>query len=1283
MILLFQFLFAICRRVVIKSIGKIGLALMFLMSTQWLSSQDKQYLFTNTDISGGLSHNHVQCFLKDRMGFLWAGTFEGLNRFDGYSFKIFKNTPGDSTSLKDNLITRLFEDPKGKIWIASGQYLQVYDPEKETFVRRESLFDGRIPVPVGSTWQAAYDVRGDLIYANSVSGIYKYVVASDTVLKINTAHPYSDSTITWMEPDPSGNIWVSFMNSHIYRIDGQNFAFTDSVKLPAGPNNRLGFYIDDDNDLWIYNLTISAGVFFYDSRTHSVENFSTGSSRCRLNNNTITGIVQDNEGNIWIGTDHGGINIIRKKDFSVRYLVNDPYNPRSIPDNTIVSLYKDYQGFIWLGSFKNGMAYYHKDLFVFDYYKIQLENSKLQDNNDIDNFVEDRNGNVWIGTNGGGLIYFDRKNNTYRQYVNDPADPSSISANIIIGLYYDNRDRLWVGTYFGGLDQWDGKKFTHFKNNPSDPASLSDDRVWDICEDNDGMLWIATLLGGVNVFDPVKKRVIACYRSANDTTLRSNSVFSVIQGKNNTMWFATVDGLRSYNRTTGKFTYYNHDDKDPRSLSKNYVLDVFEDSRGFIWAATNDGLNRLDPATGKFDIFRMEQGLPGNLIVSITEDNDHNLWMSTSSGLSKLTLSQVKDSSQFVFKNFDVFDGLQSNEFNEKAIMKTRGGELFFGGPNGFNIIDPKNIIAHNIQSDIVFTDFLIFNKSVDIKKTSEGISLLEKAMPYTREIRLKHNENVFTIEFSNLNFNHPERRKYMYRMDNFKDEWYIVDSRERRVTYTNLNAGKYLFRVRSTNNDGTWNEKEAQLSIIVRPPWWNTLLIKMLGILFLASVIIGYYYFRLRRLNRQKKQLEKKVNERTLEIYEANTQLEEQQREVMVQNLELEKHQNNLEQLVLGRTVELEEALMKAKESDRLKSAFLANMSHEIRTPMNAIVGFSSLLDDKDITPKERKEFIELIHANSESLLMLINDILDLSLIEGNQLVVRSEPFRLNDMVDQIVSYFKMRNRNSGFEFRVNHSLLEEDLVLLSDKFRLKQILSNFISNACKFTTSGIVEFGSARNNNRLQLYVRDTGIGISKENIPYLFERFRKLGEESTATVRGAGLGLAISKRLADLLGGAIEVQSEPGKGSVFIFSIPFDLVATQTRIKKEPDKKAIGKNWADKKILIVEDEEANYLYLRRILEKTHADITWAENGMEAVKYVESGSQFDLILMDIKMPVMGGTEALKQLKGRNPGQRIIAQTAYARAEDEIAFRQQGFDDYISKPINRKELFEILEKYL
>jgi signal transduction histidine kinase/ligand-binding sensor domain-containing protein len=1267
-------------RKILALAGLVWLSFQFIT----ISAQEKQYLFTNIDKSQGLSHNHVICFLKDSKGFIWIGTVEGLCRFDGYSFRIFKNNPSDSCSLKDNTITDLFEDNNHHIWITAGDYFMVYDPETETLSHQQSLFHGRIPIPAGSKWFHVYDQNRDIIFANTVSGVYKYIVALDSVVPIRFTEVDRDRIISYVNTDRSRNIWIACRNSRLYKLNGITLQISDSIEMPRRNDNSYRFFIDRTDDLWIYDLNNASGIIYYDQNSKKQQYFSTESAVGKVNNNTISYINQDPDGFIWIGTDHGGINIMNKEDFSVHVIMHDPINRQSLCDNSITNIYTDPQGFIWIGSFKRGLSYYHKNLYVFDLYHVKLKNSKSQGYNDIDNFVEDRSGNVWIGTNGGGLIYFDRKKNTYKQYLHNTADPSSISANIIIGMCIDRKDRLWIGTYLGGLNLWDGKKFQHFRNDPADPASLSDDRIWDICEDNDGMLWIATLLGGINVFDPEQKKVTACYRSLEDTTIRSNVVFSAIQGSNNTMWFATVDGMRSFNQTTGKFSYYEHDDKDPRSLSRNYVLDIYEDSHGFIWAATSDGLNRLNTVNGKFDIFREKNGLASNLVLAITEDNDHNLWLSTSKGISKLTIVKdpVHEFLHFTFKNYDKFNGLQGDEFNEKAIMKAHSGELFFGGPNGFNIIDPKNTTAQNIGSNIVFTDFLIFNKSVDNKKPYDDRFILEKAMPYSREIRLKHKENVFTIEFTNLNFIHPERLKYMYRMDNFQDDWYIVNSRERRITYTNLNPGKYLFRVRSTNNDGTWNENEAQLAIIITPPWWNTLLARLIGIFFLLSIVLGYYYFRLHRLNRQKIRLEGKIKERTTELYVTHYKLKERQREILEKNLELEKHRSKLEQLVRERTVELEEALRKARESDRLKSAFLANMSHEIRTPMNAIVGFSSLLDDVENTPRERREYVELIHSNSESLLILINDILDLSLIEANQLIIRSKPFRLNELVNQIMTYYILRNKNSGFEIRSNHTLMKDDLVLQSDPFRVKQILSNFMSNACKFTTSGVVEFGTTRGNGRLNMYVRDTGTGINRDDLPYLFDRFRKLGEETSTTTRGAGLGLAISKRLADLLGGIIEVQSEPGHGSVFTFSIPYSLIVNQPAMLHDNHKSQAGVDWGDKRFLVVEDDEANYLYLKRILEKTRAVIMHAGNGMEALNYVESGQRFDVILMDIKMPGMDGIETLKLLKQKDPGLLILAQTAFAREEDKTTFREQGFDGYIAKPVQLHDLIQILEEH-
>jgi signal transduction histidine kinase/ligand-binding sensor domain-containing protein/CheY-like chemotaxis protein len=1275
-----------------------GLAGILLLLFQLLSAQEKQYLFRNLDKTDGLSHNHAMYFLRDSKGFMWIGTVDGLCRFDGYSFKIYKNDPADTTSLKSDIITRLFEDHQGNIWVGAGDNLDIFNPETETFTHQQSLFNNRIQVPVFSKWYHAYDNSRNILYANTVTGIYKYIVSSDSVVRIPFPYNGSDRLITGIDADKSDNIWIMCSNACLYKLSATSYSIIDSVKFPWRQNNSYHFIIDKDDDIWLFDKNNSSGAVFYNAADHNMQFLSTKSGKGRLSSNELRSLVEDADGMIWIGTDHGGINIVNKKDFSVSLITHDPSDARSLCDNSITRLYSDDQGFIWAGTFKRGISYYHKSQYIFKSYRVVPEFKNTSGFNDINNFVEDGLGNIWIGTNGGGLFYYDRNKNTYRQYIHDPSDPSSISSNVIIGLTLDRKDRLWVGTYFGGLNLMEGNSFRNFKSDPSDPSTLSDDRIWDICEDSDGMLWVATLMGGLNIFDPEKKKVIAHVPLERDSAIHTGAVFSVIEGPRNTMWFSTANGVRSFDRETGKRKFYFPDKNNPEGLSNGLVYDVNADSGGFIWAATYDGLNRLDPSTGKFSIFRQADGLSSNLILALREDNNHNLWMNTSNGISNLIITgkEKDDTFRYVFRNYDESDGLQGNEFNEKAILKTRRGEMFFGGPNGFNVIEPDNIQTQNIRSPVVFTDFKLFNKSISHKEKYNKHRIIDRSISYTREIRLKHHENVFTIEFSSLNFLHSERRKYMYCLENFNDAWFIAESRDRSVTYTNLDPGKYVFRVKATLNDGTWDDQETKLTIYIRPPWWKTLFVKLFSILFLASVVVGFYYFRLYQLNRQKRLLEFKVKQRTHELEEANIKLQEHQNglsaankelqerqdKILIQNAELEKHRNHLEQLVQERTIELQEALKKAMESDHLKSAFLANMSHEIRTPMNAIMGFSSLLGDHTVSDEERMNFVKVIHANSESLLRLINDILDLSMIEARQLVVDKEPFDLNELLNQVHSLFRNSNNNPRVEISLNHALFDKQLILNTDQNRLKQILSNLLSNACKFTRSGTIETGTAIAGDRLKIYVKDTGCGIASSDIKHLFGRFRKLGKETSGQARGTGLGLAISKGLAELLGGDIEVVSEFGKGSVFTFTIPYADVVTSEIIRSAPARPPIGNEGSGISILIVEDEENNYLYLKRILEKKKAIIHWVENGEDAVSLFESGRRFDIILMDIKLTGMDGVEALQKIRALNPGQVIIAQTAYARTEDEVFFRQQGFDDYIAKPIQFNDLIRILEKH-
>jgi signal transduction histidine kinase/ligand-binding sensor domain-containing protein/CheY-like chemotaxis protein len=1263
-------------RLMAKFVSFIYLFLIPLLSF----SQEKQYLFSNINKSQGLSHNHTQCFLKDRKGFVWIGTIEGLCRFDGYSFKIFKNDPNDSASLRDNTINNLFEDKNGKIWIATGNYFDIFNPETETFTHKQSLFNNRIQIPIGSKWYQQYDNDGNLWYANNKTGLYKYTENSNSVKKIKLDCNSTNKTITWMDIDKKGNIWIALNNSIIYMLNSRNYRISDSISMIKKYDNSYQFFIDKDNDIWIYDKNNASGVFFYNFKYDKLMQFTTKNSRGRLNNDAITGILEDDNGLIWISTDHGGVNILNKTDFSVQYITNNPLNERSICDNSITNIFKDYQGFIWMGTYKNGFSYYHNHLFNFNLFKIKLDNSKVSGYNDIDNFAEDKKGNLWIGTNGGGLIYFDRKNNSFKQYINEPDNPSSIGANIIIGMNMDKKDRLWIGTYFGGLNLFDGSKFQQFKNDPSNPFTISDDRVWDICEDSNGKIWVATLLGGINVFDPVKK-VVTEHFQGKQSPFRSNAIFSVIEGRDNILWFATVNGLRSYDQRTRTFENYKHDDKNPNTLSKNFVYDVFEDSRGLIWIATTDGLNMYNRTTKKFRIFKIKDGLPSNFVLTIIEDNNNNIWVSTANGLSNLIITKNVENKEniYTFKNYDLADGLQGNEFNEKAAFKTHKGELIFGGPNGFNLFYPEDIHPFNVDAKIVFTDFQVFNKSLSNKTPFSNRAILQKSITYTPEITLKYKENVFTIEFSSLNFFHPERREYKYQLENFNNEWYLTNSSNRKITYTNLDPGKYIFRVKATNNDGSWSDQEAILVIRILTPWWNTLLFKIFLALSFISLLFLFYYFRFYKLKEQKTKLEQKVIERTSELTEANTILEERQEEISIQNEELAFHRNQLEKTVEERTTALEKALKRAEESDHLKSAFLANMSHEIRTPMNAIVGFSYLLRDNSINLEEKNEYIDIINKNCESLLVLINDILDISKIEANQIDYVKQYFDIIPLLEELENFYNL-HKKEGLEIKFIRNENSSSLILNSDVIRLRQVFQNLIDNAFKFTEKGYIHFGYDILPDKIKFYVSDTGIGIKEEDFGKIFNSFNKLDTGNTKLYRGAGLGLAISRKIVEMLDGDIWLNSKLNVGTSFFFTVPYESKLVKTADSKPEAIKHLI--YQELEILVAEDEPANFRLIEKILKNSKVKIVWAQNGKEAVDFVQNNSYSNLlVLMDIKMPIMDGIEALRKIKEFNKTIPVIAVTAYAFENEKAEILKNDFNDYISKPLKPSDLLEIIEK--
>jgi signal transduction histidine kinase/CheY-like chemotaxis protein len=682
----------------------------------------------------------------------------------------------------------------------------------------------------------------------------------------------------------------------------------------------------------------------------------------------------------------------------------------------------------------------------------------------------------------------------------------------------------------------------------------------------------------------------------------------------------------------------------------------------------------MNEISGKTIQYTRKQGLPNNSIKEILEDNSGNLWISTAMGLSKFISATIIPDHP-VFKNYDSKDGLQGNEFIKRSAYKNKTGYMYFGGSNGYTRFHPDSIKDNTIVPKIIITNFLIFNKQVANLQID---STYLEDQDLTPQIKLRHNESVLSFEFTALNYLSPEQNNFAYIMEGFEKKWNYVKT-QRFATYTNLSPGEYTFRVIGSNNDNVWNENGASVKITILPPWWKTLWFKLsLGtFIFIAFYLI--YRLRVYNLKNQKKLLEAKVTSRTNELSSANLLLKENQEEISLQNEELSQHRNHLETLVKDRTNELENAKKKAIEADKLKSSFLANMSHEIRTPMNAIVGFASLLNSSDTSDEKNEEYIEIIKKNSEILLVLINDILEISLIEANQLKINNSLFEANVILHELENYFQLRNTKK-IDLRFTIDNINKKIVLNTDPTRFRQIMTNLLSNALKYTDSGYIHFGYNIEYERVKFYVTDTGIGINKKDFEIIFDHFHKVETNRIKLYRGAGIGLSICKKLVGLMGGDIWIESEEGKGSTFYFTLPFSNEILPAENKKKVEK-AVYDKIKDLKVLVAEDEPTNFYLIESILKPHKAEVIWAKNGKEAVNYVKKNPDITncIILMDIKMPVMGGFEALKKIREINKIIPVIAVTAYAQESDKFKIFQLGFTDYISKPLSPKRLLELI----
>ncbi len=1247
----------------LKAIGLVFLLLIGLSA----SSQVSDFNFKRLSNRDGLSQNWIRCIYQDDIGFMWFGTADGLNRYDGNEFRVYRPKTSNSTDIGDINVSSILKKSDNELWVATDLGVYVYNYNEDKL----ELFTAIKPQTVLSIIEDA----NKQIWIGTNNGLICYNPSTKNLTSYqniaNDNSSLSSNYINILLEDSFGNIWIGTKGglNVFLRETGKFRRFKpDGVFAGTFTNDILSLIKDKSNRIWIgYSQD---GLYYFNNNPQAEVSFN------KFSDGKIISLMADRQNRLWIGRGTGeGLERIDlslplpiAKNKLVR-LKNDLLDPKSISDNSIYSLFQDNRNDIWIGTFGEGINFYSERAKKFNMVKASNLQTSLSHN--LVNAIIEDDKNVYIGTDG-GLNIMDKKTGKFRIYRHNINDKKGLTSDAIYALCKDRKGNIWIGTWLGGVNVYNPKTgtFKHFLADGK-PSSLSNANVFSIFEDNQGFIWIGTIGGGLNRYD-YNTNTFKCYKNDknNPNSLYYDLVNCIYQTSSGKLYISVYNSLELYDYKNETFTHFKHDYRDTTTNFGN-IISIFEDSRHNLWIAANSGLEYFNEKTGTFTAYTTKNGLPDNSIQSILEDSKGNLWISTSKGLSKFE-NGINLPQNPVFRNYTSDDGLSGDEFKKRSAFENKAGIMYFGSSQGYTYFHPDSIQLNTIPPKAILSSFSTLGTSRNQLNRFEHLS---RNINMAGQVDLSYKTTDFVIQFSALNYLNPQHNLFKYKLEGYDADW-IYAGNSQVAAYTNMKPGKYKFMVLASNNDGIWTNTPKTLSIIVHPPWWNTILAKIIAAQLLLMLIVLIYWLRFRFVEKQKVLLEKIVHLRTNELSGMNSILEQRQEEITIQNEELSKHRNHLEDLVEQRTVELEFAKEKAEESDRLKSAFLANMSHEIRTPMNAIVGFATLLNDNALDDPRKSMFIDTINNNCESLLVLIDDILDISMIESNQLKLSTTEFDAMKILNELESFYLLRNKTQiSIRFIKNTPLF-----LNTDPVRFRQIFNNLINNAIKYTDNGFIHFGFEFLEEDIRFYVKDTGIGISSEDQNKIFNHFYKVELGNERLYRGTGIGLSICKRLVEMMGGKIWVESTENIGSTFYFSLPKTLMTVSNSPKDNSDNTF---NLDGVHVIIAEDEADNFRLIESILLPYDVKISWAKNGLEAIEIVKNKCTNNcLILMDIKMPLMDGVTATREIKKINENIPIIAVTAYAQPADKIMIANEPFDDYISKPFKPDVLLSTISKY-
>lgn len=1248
--------------------GLLLIPVFLTISSLYISAQNylPEKALRKFSVDEGLSDNSVNVVVRDKLGFLWIGTQNGLNRFDGYNFIHFKHDPANQNSLPDNCINTLVFDNAGNLCIGTNNGLSVFNPAAETFTNYGNL---------SADTSSNSDIRINALYIDSPGNIWIGTRQGDLICFDSKTKSFTSYNIPYKQLNGAGlkavfgitgdcnhQLWIR-TTGELFQFDITKKAFTSPGIQLSSENQTCSLYIDNSDNLWVAGINGLQKI-----------NILTGNPE-PLHPQSGTGLIDQRfhlfssfTGNEILAAGKKGLFRINTVTNEITQITNTIFN------DSVRCIYNDKAGIIWFGT-KTGLVQYNSYAKKFTLWQHDANNPNTITGSTIRAIFVDSDKNIWVGsTDGDCTERINRTTNKITRYYYNPGNPYSIASNTTTCFSEDNEGNLWIGSGNRGisiLKKGETDRFKTIGHIESRTNTLRNNWVQDIYIDKFGTVWIGNETG-LDLYNPVTKqyRPIVCIPNDNSTitpyAVQSNCIIEDIRGN---FWVGTYGGItlmipndrnKSTFETEYKFIRFpinslismHYDPQNPNVIYAGALLNKLY----------KISIDIQHPENSKIETFSVSKDFPQSAVYGILSDSKGNLWVSTDWGLFNF------DTKTNTSRPYLAEDGLQDNRFNWGAYFKSTDGELFFGGANGFNSFYPEEIVDDTITPKVLFTNLRIFNNPVKIGQKKGGRVILSDNISYTGSLELSHRDKVFSIEFAGVNYSQPEKISYKYKLEGFDNDWLYSESNNRIVTYTNLKPGKYIFKVNASNSDGVWNTQESSLKIIIHPPWWGSwFAIVIYGLLFLAGLVLFYYYQFL--------------------SYSA-------------------KHQSEL------RKVEKQ----KKEEINQFRLNFFTNISHEFRTPLTLIEGPLEEIIRSNYQMKVTEKFVPIIKRNTEILLSLVNEIMDFRKLETGKMLLAAENTNIIEFITEHTKSFDEIAKKKNIGFRIGFEPNLPDVYIDREAFR--KILYNLLSNAIKFTNeNGTVVLSVSKNSQKstevfknqfeivpdegqpeefVEISVEDNGIGISENAIGNIFDSFNQ--DNTTRKNQGSGLGLAITRQLVLLHKGSLMVQSTPGYGSRFTVRLPLgklhltpnQVVDSNISVQKaktdtvgrlangmvvndyrddfpEPDfKKGIKPL-----ILLVEDNDDMRRYIIEGLRDKFLFIEAATgiDGLEKAKKTNPG----LIISDVMLPEMDGKELCYKLKNdiHTSHIPIILLTALSSTQNVQEGYTAGADLYISKPFD------------